>query len=1719
MALLCLPLLAGLAPEAAAQPPTANGDGSYSVPEYWELKPAALDNGDKFRLLFKSTQERDATSTSIADYNTVVRNSAAAGHAAIRPYSSLFNAVACTSTVNARDNTGVGATGGFPIYWLNGNKLADDNVDFWDSSWDTTAAGEVRTETGVNGSDPHKWAWTGCNNNGDTAGAPLGHSGTIVIYGDPTTPNHGPLSDGNNEKVNERPFYAISPVFLVYTPPPAGALVFTPTSLTLTEGGSATYTVALDTAPTGPVTVTPSSNNGDVTFTPATLTFNASGTELWSQPQTVTVRAAADPDGVDDTATISHSALGGGYYGATGTVSVQVTDDDSATLLFSTASLTVMEGATATYTVRLGTLPTGSVTVAPSSNNGDVTFNPATLSFSTTTWSQPQMVTVSAREDGDRLDETAVISHSASGSDYGSVTGRVSVVVADNDAVAPCSNCVWVSAPAGSGLTEGGMAEFILRANPAPSSALRVDVLVHDAPGRAAFLLFRQKGSRTVEIPSGRSAVIFRVPTHDDSRDEPDSYISAQARGPVNGDGDTDFRSPYSAHKDSNGQFGLATARVNVSDNDDPPPPEIIPPGAKLVTFTLSTTSIEEDAADPWVDIEVNLSEPHTPAVQGYLAPQLLFNVCFHGTARRSRSMSETGENGFDYRVWSYGTDGTDGEILHSACPSGDFLRGETQERMRIEVLDDDHEDSGERIRIGIQRFDLPKWRELGVFLGAPVQQTLVIHNDEGATDALPADHPVVKHAPVVKRFVDRLSASNQHGDGAAGGWNKRFLKALRHPDYVDYPQAAVTVADATRIWNHGGLGANTGWDGTVAAVTYAEQYFSGTTTPPPTPDPEVTPEVSITAGAGVTEGTAATFVLTATPPPAAALQVSVTIATEGAFGIAAGQRTVTIPTTGSYELTLSTDNDGADEANGSVTATVDAGTGYTVGTASSGTVAIADDDLPPPAVSVTAGAGVTEGGDALFTVTADRAPGANLAVTLTVTEATGGDFVSAADEGARTVTIEAGKTAATLTVRTDDDTVDEPNGSVTATVAAGLGYTVGSASSGTVAIADNDAAGQPMVTVDDATAREGQTMQFPVRLSAAAKRDVWVRVLAQESTPVSARAGRDFRGPYYSAMVRIRAGQTVGQFGVRVHDDSHDDGGETFEAKVLFVMNGVAGIADGVAVGTIENADPLPAAYLARFGRTVAEQALDGIAGRMTTTRTPGMQGTIAGQALSFDPTASGSSAAGVTFGTPGASDTPSSNHDAALAMADLARGFGSSGVFPAQGSGQAPGSGSGAGPGSTADPFGDHFGTSSLHSHSMSAREALLGSSFSLTGAQDASGGSLAFWGRAAQGRFDGAERGDGTDIGLDGTVTTGMLGADYARGDWLIGLALTQSSSEGEYAALGDNPCSETNGETPVLCDGAIRAGDGEVEASLTAAIPYASVQASERLKLWGAAGYGSGEVTLKTMDERYEADTSWTMAAAGMRGDLLAPPDDGSGGPALALTSDALWTRMSSDRTRDLAASDSDATRLRLGLEGSYRLALEGDGHLTPKLELGTRHDGGDAETGFGVELGGGLVWSAPGLGLSLDVSGRTLLAHEDDDLKDRGVSAQLGFDPNPATQRGASFALRQEFGGRAQGGLDALFNPALLEDRTGSETTSRWTMEAAWGFPAFGGRFTGSPHVGLGLATGTRDYSLGWRLTPEGRAAPDLSFGLKATLRESDTDAPEHTVGIEAAMRW
>ena len=133
-------------PEA---PQIAEAAGDTEVPDDWNLIPTGKGLGDRFRLIFLSSTKRNATSSSISTYNTWIQTRAADGHMALDDYSDQFKAVGCTNAVDARDNTGTTGTG-VPIYWLNGNKVADNYADFYDETWGRRSQQQERVR--------HQWA-------------------------------------------------------------------------------------------------------------------------------------------------------------------------------------------------------------------------------------------------------------------------------------------------------------------------------------------------------------------------------------------------------------------------------------------------------------------------------------------------------------------------------------------------------------------------------------------------------------------------------------------------------------------------------------------------------------------------------------------------------------------------------------------------------------------------------------------------------------------------------------------------------------------------------------------------------------------------------------------------------------------------------------------------------------------------------------------------------------------------------------------------------------------------------------------------------------------------------------------------------------------------------------------------------------------------------------------------------------------------------------------------------------------------------------------------------------------------------------------------------------------------------------------------------------------------------------------------------------------------
>ena len=587
-----------------------------------------------------------------------------------------------------------------------------------------------------------------------------------------------------------------------------------------------------------------------------------------------------------------------------------------------------------------------------------------------------------------------------------------------------------------------------------------------------------------------------------------------------------------------------------------------------------------------------------------------------------------------------------------------------------------------------------------------------------------------------------------------------------------------------------------------------------------------------------------------------------------------------------------------------------------------------------------------------------------------------------------------------------------------------------------------------PALSIADAEAQEGPNafLRFEITLSEASGDPVTFDIATSDGTAI---AGTDYVAKTRSKT--IAAGSTTAWFRINVIDDAIDEGDETFTVTISNVTG--ATIADGTAIGTIENSDAMPRAWLARFGRTVADQVLDAVEGRMAAARAPGTEVAVAGQRLGGE--------------APEAGALERREAEARIeALAGWLRG----------------------------DEDDDR--DAAIGSRGATGRELLTGSSFSLTGGS-ADRGFGAFWGRVAASGFDGRE----DDLTLDGEVTSGMLGADWTVGRGSAGLILSHSRGEGGYRS---------------------GAGGGEVESTLTGIYPWGRYRVSERLTAWGLVGYGAGTLTLTPEEASpIETDMDLAMAALGGRGVLAEAP--AGGGLEVAATSDAMVVRTTSEEVRggrgSMAASEADVSRLRLGLEGTWR----GLGTVVPTLEIGARHDGGDAETGFGADIGARLVWADPSLGIRAEFAARGLLTHEDGSMSDRGFSGSLAWDPSPDTDRGARLTLSQAVGSEATGGMDALLRPDTARELAANDDApDRRTLEArlGYGIAMFGDRWTGIPEVGLGLTEASREYIHAWRLVEE--RASGLAFGLDLEGRRRERVAGDraagHRIGLGAGWR-
>ena len=220
--------------------------------------------------------------------------------------------------------------------------------------------------------------------------------------------------------------------WLINNPPPPGVSVL-PTSLTVPEGGSSSYAVALDAQPSSTVTITVKAPGG-LSVSPGSLVFTADDYAA----KTVTVTAGEDDNATSEVVGITHDITGGGYNVVnTAGVVVNITDNDTAGVTVAPTALTIGEGETGQYSVVLDTEPSDNVAVDIAVPSGtDLSVSPSgPLTFTDETWSQAQVVTVTAAEDDDAdTDPPVTLTHTVTGGDYeGESAAGVTVSITEDD--------------------------------------------------------------------------------------------------------------------------------------------------------------------------------------------------------------------------------------------------------------------------------------------------------------------------------------------------------------------------------------------------------------------------------------------------------------------------------------------------------------------------------------------------------------------------------------------------------------------------------------------------------------------------------------------------------------------------------------------------------------------------------------------------------------------------------------------------------------------------------------------------------------------------------------------------------------------------------------------------------------------------------------------------------------------------------------------------------------------------------------------------------------------------------------------------------------------------------------------------------------------------------------------------------------------------------------
>ena len=1483
-------------------------------------------------------------------------------------------------------------------------------------------------------------------------------------------------------------------------PPPPSLPALAIAGATVEEGDTAAFQVTLTGGGvrTGNVTVAyatadvSAESGSDYTLTSGTLTFTP--TENSKVILVPTVEDTTEEE--TETFTVTLSSPSGATI-ATATATGTINDDDREgpppppLPTLSIEDATVEEGNAAAFEVTLSATSARTVSVAYATADGSATAGSDYTTASGTLVFQPgentKAIPVQTTED-DVVEETenfTVTLSRPSGAtiDDGTATGTITD---DDEPVTPPPTLPALSI-ADATVEEGGAAAFEVTLSE-PSNET-VTVAYATADGTAVEDSDYTAADGTLAFaPGEKMMTIFVQTTEDTVEEETEDFAVTLSR-------------PSGATIDD------GTATGTITDDDEP----VTPPPA-LPTLSIADATVEEGGAAAF---EVTLSEPGDQTVTVAYATA-------DGTAMKDS----------DYTA---------------ASGTLSFAPGEEMMTISVQTTDDDAVEETETFTVTLSSpagATIDDGTATGTITDddepAPLPAVTVADAEveEGDTAEFWATLDRVSTEAVTVAYAtadDTAVAGDDYTDTsgtlefAPGEAAKRIQVPTLEDDAVEETEAFTVTLSSP------------------AGATIDDGTATGTITDDDEPVVPL-PTLSI-ADDEVEEGDIAEFQVTLSAGSAETVTVGYATAdgtavagddytdTSGTLRFAPGEtaKTIQVPTL----------EDDAVEETEAFTVTLASPAGATIddGTA---TGTITDDDepvVPLPTLSI-ADDEVEEGGTAEFQVTLS----AGSAETVTVGYATADGTAVAGDDytdTSGTLRFAPGETAKTIRVPTLEDDAVEETETFTVTLSSPAGATIDDGTAtGTITDDDEPVVPLPTLSIADDEVEEGGTAEFQVTLSAGSAETVTVGYATADGTAV---AGDDYTDT--SGTLRFAPGETTKTIRVPTLEDDAVEETETF--TVTLASPAGATIDDGTATGTIIDDDeppPLPSLSIsdaeAREGEmaeflitlrpasnqvvTVAFRTMDG-------TAVAGLDYTATMGTLRFEPgettatiavsTLTDELAEGIERFTMELSDpvgatvsdgigvgTIADDHTArittvnrtilpeagrALAFNAVACRFDRALSNPAAADGR----------GSLSLPRGLLAGrrtspaggwTSPADPRTSPAGpppslEQALGSSSFLMPSGDGQGaaGRYTTWGCADYRRI--ASSGAGA-LSWSGMAFSAQVGFDMDLGaNTLAGVSVSRSRSAfGYYADAGADL-------------------GGANELRLTGVHPYVAWSASPDFVVWGTVGHGWGDFQV---DDRLGAGMLGGTAAmntgmVGVNGRLL-----GRGATVLRLRGEGGVAQLGmAGDMETLEMVDVDMRRLRLAAEASHEHLFSFGSTLTPWAEVGLRHDGGDGETGAGLEVRGGVRYRDVPQGLTIEGYGRRLVVHQGT-VRESGFGAVLRVDPGESGL-GPSMSLTPAWGATASG-VHQLWergaNAFSMYDAPGA----RMNAQFAYGLPAIRGAGLLTP---FGMMSLTREDGRSYGLGATLAVGRTVSLSLEAERRRRLAARAIHAIMLRGMWKF